>query len=587
MSIVSLKSKQFRSIAQKCPQFLFKINLQGCRVLKYLTPVKSELLGASGVQQSNETKESNVDFASRLSRKTLLCGATILSAMLMPSMLTAEQVTLKSADGTVNLVGEFIEFKDDNYIIRTDLGDLRISAARVRCEGAACPSFDVAAADVEIAGSDTLALGMMPLLISGFAAAIDAEAELRNTGVPGQTLASIVGDSGYGDELGTYLVTSTSTEDAFDALMNGEAKIGLASRRIQPSEARELKADGAGNMIRPNQERVVAVDSLVVITHPSNPVGEIAIEDLRKIYSGEISNWSELGGPDLEINIVGINEGDTTREFFDNRVLGDGATSIVSTVVADDQEMAAAVNGDPGAVGYVGYAFQRGAKALTLVNECGIPTVPDAFSAKTEEYPLGRRMYLYNRADRIDDAAQSFLDYAISAEADGVVAKSGFIDLGIARRPQTMDGGRANMLLSSGSDAFEAGVMREMVSEMVDYDRLSTTFRFRTGSSRMDEKAQLDMRRLINFLEDMPEGTQVKFVGFTDDDGAFEANRALSETRAAEVMEQIQEAAEDRLAQIDFETLGFGEIAPSACNVTNEGKAINRRVEVWINQSAG
>lgn len=532
-----------------------------------------------------------MDFASRLSRKTLLCGATILSAMLMPSMLTAEQVTLKSADGTVNLVGEFIEFKDDNYIIRTELGDLRISAARVRCEGAACPVFtDVATdVDVQIAGSDTLALGMMPLLISGFAAAIDAEAELKNTGVPGQTVASIVGDSGYGDELASYLVTASSTEDAFDALMNSDVKIGLASRRIRPDEARELKADGAGNMIRPDQERVVAVDSLVVVTHPDNPVGEIAIEDLRKIYSGEISNWSELGGPDLAISAVAVADGDTTREFFDGRVLGEGNSVGVSdlTIVADDQEMAAAVNGNPGAVGYVGYAFQRGAKPLTLVNECGIPMVPDAFSAKTEEYALGRRMYLYNRADRIDEASQNFLDFAISTEADGVVAKSGFIDLGIVRREQTMEGERANALLTSGADAFESGVMREMLSEMVDYDRLSTTFRFRTGSSRMDEKALVDLQRLIAFLEDMPDGTEVKLVGFTDDDGAFEANRTLSQTRAAEVMDQIREASEDRLAQIDFEALGFGEIAPSACNVTNEGKAINRRVEVWINHSAG
>ncbi|MEM6825419.1 MAG: PstS family phosphate ABC transporter substrate-binding protein [Pseudomonadota bacterium] len=426
-----------------------------------------------------------MDFASRTSRKAILTGATILGAAFLPAITMAEVVTLKSADGTVNLVGEFIEFKDDNYVIRTELGDLRISAARVRCEGAACPEIDVTAADVRIAGSDTIALGMMPLLIAGFAAAMDAEAELTNTAVPGQTVAQIIGDDGFGDEIGSYLVTSSSTEAAFDALMNGEAKIGLASRRIMPAEARRLKSSGAGNMVNPSQERVVAVDSLVVITHPENPVSDLSVEDLRRIYRGEVSNWADVGGPDMQITRVARSDGDATRTFFDGRILGgSGATRVGDiAVAADDQEMAAMVNAEPGAIGYVGYAFQRGAKPLTLVNECGIAMVPDAFSAKTEEYALGRRLYLYNRGDAVDDATAEFLDFAISEEADGVVAKSGFIDLGIESRPQDMNGDRAMGLLTSAADDFEAGVMREMLAAMVTSDRLSTTFRFRTGSS--------------------------------------------------------------------------------------------------------
>ena len=77
-----------------------------------------------------------------LSNKRNVVSALALSAaMLTPAATWAGEVTLKSADGTVNLIGEFIDFADNNYVIRTGLGDLRISAARVRCEGESCPDF--------------------------------------------------------------------------------------------------------------------------------------------------------------------------------------------------------------------------------------------------------------------------------------------------------------------------------------------------------------------------------------------------------------------------------------------------------------
>ena len=224
-----------------------------------------------------------------------------------------------------------------------------------------------------------------------------------------------------------------------------------------------------------------------------------------------------------------------------------------------------------------------------MINECGIAVRPDAFSAKTEEYALNRRMYLYNRADDIDDASQAFLDFVTSEEADGVIGKSGFIDLGISRRVQDETDDRFAALSAEASafeGGFEASVMQEMLSEMENADRLSTTFRFRTGSSRLDERGKFDMLRLVEFLEDAPSGTEVTFVGFTDSVGTFEANRRLSDGRAASVMEQVQEASQGRLDQIQMATAGFGEVAPSACNVSERGKAINRRVEVWISRDS-
>ena len=124
--------------------------------------------------------------------KTSATGVAAASGLMLSTAAMAGEVNLKSADGTVNLTGEFVEFKDDNYVIKTALGDLRISASRVSCLGESCPQFDTTEADVEIAGSETIGLGMMPLLMSGFAAFLDADAELTNTS-PSETIATFIG----------------------------------------------------------------------------------------------------------------------------------------------------------------------------------------------------------------------------------------------------------------------------------------------------------------------------------------------------------------------------------------------------------
>ena len=517
-----------------------------------------------------------------------LCMLSIATAVAIPTNVMAEDVTLKSADGTVNLTGEFIAFEDNSYMVRTPLGDLRIAASRVTCEGAACPVFEVAEVDVEIAGSDTVGLGLMPLLLEGFAGSVDAAATLSNSNGGTTLVAELVSDGGFGDELGSFLVESSGSSAAFSTLLAGEAQIGMSSRRIRPEEARALRDSGAGNMVSPQQEHIVAVDSLVVLTHPDNPIDTLTMAQVEGIYAGEITNWSEVGGPDQAISPVSMPDGSGTRSVFESRVFEDAEVNLASNIVFADgaDDVASKVRTDVGAIGYTGYAFQRGAKPMTLINDCGIAMTPDAFSARTEEYALQRRLYLYTRSDVTTPQINDLLQYASSPAADGVIAKSGFIGLGIDRKLQTLESDRASALLNPSADQYEADFMSDMLSKMVEYDRLSTTFRFRTGSSSLDERGRVDMERLASYLENQPAGAEVLFVGFTDSVGAFDSNLVLSEGRAAQVMAELQSYAGSRLGDVNISSTGYGEIAPSGCNEAEEGRRINRRVEVWIN-SAG
>jgi len=513
----------------------------------------------------------------RAVRTLALLGATMLT-----SAAWADQVTLKSADGTVNLVGEFVDFKDDNYIIRTALGDLRISAERVRCEGAACPDLGATEANFTFEGSDTIGIGMMPLLMSGYAGSMEADAELTNTGA-NEVIATLIGDDGFGDELESFRVSSTSDADAFQALLANRAQLAMASRRILPAEARALKDAGAGNMVSHDQEHIIAIDSVMVITHPSNPVSQITMDQLRDIYDGKITNWKQVGGNDAPITVINYAPDSATREFFESRLFAtvDGEFAGSSQIATDDQVMAAMVNSDDNAIGFVGFAFQRGAKPLTLVNACGLPTSPDVFSAKTEEYELNRRLYFYTTA-ATDEKIHEFIRYVESPDADGVIAKAGFIDQGIVTRRQDATSDRAALLKRGGVDRYESRIAEDMLQAMLGTERLSTTFRFKTGVAKLDKKATNDLLRLVSYLKQQPTGTQVTVVGFTDDVGAFEANRRLSVSRADQVLQEIRNVAGGELNHIDFQVAGYGELAPSACNITDAGKAINRRVEIWM-----
>ena len=513
-----------------------------------------------------------------------------MSGLMIPVAAYADEVTLKSTDGTINLTGELVDYSDDSYIVRTALGDLRIATSSVFCEGAGCPSIENVTADVSIVGSEAIGLAMMPLLMSGYASSLNADAELSNSAA-GETLATLIGDDGFGDEFGSYLVSATGDDSAFQALLDKEATIGMSARRITKNEARALRAAGAGSMVSPTQERIIAVDSMVIVTHASNPVEEVTKEQLRDIFSGKIRNWSQLGGPDKEINVIAQQENSASYQYFMDYLYGDDLPNFLPQGIStDDQSVSNVMFNDRNAIGYLGFAFQRGSKPLRLINECGIATTPDAFSAKTEEYTLSRRMYLYNRSDNMDDESQAFLDFATSNEADSVIGKSGFIDLGIVRRSQDATDARHVALKAEVGRydvGFEGQTMNDMLSKMEEHDRLSTTFRFRTGSSKLDERGRLDMQRLIAYLEEAPAGTAVSFVGFTDDVGAFEGNRQLAMQRAKAVMKEITEIAGARLDNVSMSSTGFGEVAPSACNISDRGRGINRRVEVWIANSVG
>lgn len=509
-----------------------------------------------------------------------LCAMT--GAVMAPSFAMAEVVTLSASDGSVSITGNMLGLDEGYYIVETALGTMRVDAEGVVCEGEDCPVLDDG--EVQIAGSNTLGVSLVPALIGGYAATQGGMAEVK-TGDEDGMLLSLMADEGFGDSLGEFEVFSTGSSDGFLALLEETAEIAMSSRRISPAEARKLASIGGGNMISPEQERVIAVDSLVVIVNPQNEASSITMAELDGIFSGRITNWSELGGRDVPIVAVGREEGSGSGSVFEARIFERSGRRMSADVQAasSNQEMIEAVNADIGGIGFVGFAFQEGTKHLAIGSDCGIVAHPDAFTAKAEEYPLERRLYLYNRADTTNEIGQAFLDFSISPAADDVISKAGFIGLGVLRASQASMSGRLGDMIANTVVPAELPLMRELAVDMLQFDRLSTTFRFASGSSQIEAKSLVDLDRLVSYLGQSDEEIEVTLVGFSDSDGSFAANQSLSASRAQLVADAIQNIAGDKInSNVLITARGYGELAPSACNTSLDGKRINRRVEVWI-----
>lgn len=214
------------------------------------------------------------------------------------------------------------------------------------------------------------------------------------------------------------------TGNGIKALIDGTADIANASRAIRQGEAERARGKGV-NPVR----FVVALDCIVPIVHPGNPVRSLTLDQLKKIYTGEIVNWKEVGGEDAPIAAVGRDSSSGTYGTWQEMVVerGDvqGRKSRVAArtqVVASSGAMVGTVAGNRFAIGYDGIGYVDDTiRALSVEG-----VAPSAENAKAGRYPLSRELYMYTAGEPAGDA-KSFIDYMLSQGGQRIVEDEGFI----------------------------------------------------------------------------------------------------------------------------------------------------------------
>lgn len=436
-----------------------------------------------------------------------------------------------------------------------------------------------------IHGSNTIGAELMPALIEAYARGANLAVE-RTPGDGGltETFTTLLS----GAAVFSISLRREGSGSSYPGLMSGAAEIGMSSRPAKDAEiAAVLEATGV-DIREAGSEHVVALDGIAVIVHPDNPLQALTQENIAAIFAGEIADWSEVGpgfGP-IELHARDQNSG--TFDTFNSLALKPFGKTIALSAnrYAANADIAAAVEQNPLAIGFVPLAAVQGVRAAAVATDCGLIIGPSPFSVKAEEYPLGRRLYLYTRGRPETTAADLLLKFALSDDAQPAIDAVGFIGNAIEAAPPDSYSDHILSAFASARTRAETEATRRFVEMTRDARRLSTTFRFGSGGTRLDTKAVADAGRLARWLE-RPENADVKLVllGFSDAAGGYQANLGLSLRRAEAVkralLVQVGPAFDVSRVEID----AFATVAPVACNDTIEGRAVNRRVEAWIVQT--
>ena len=210
----------------------------------------------------------------------------------------------------------------------------------------------------------------------------------------------------------TFTYNPTGSGSGITAVGEGRCDIGLSSRALKDDE----KASGL-------KETVLALDGIAVIVNPANPVSDLDVETIAKIYTGEITNWKDVGGNDAEIVLIGREAGSGTRDGFES-ITGTEGNCKYRQELTSTGDVITTVSQNPDAIGYASLAaLKDSVKALKVGG-----VEPTEASVKDGSYVIQRPFVLVTvEGKELSKTAQEFFDYVTSAEAADIIAKAGAV----------------------------------------------------------------------------------------------------------------------------------------------------------------
>lgn len=210
----------------------------------------------------------------------------------------------------------------------------------------------------------------------------------------------------------TFTYNPTGSGSGITAVAEGRCDIGLSSRNLKEEE----KAQGLN-------ETILALDGIAVIVNPDNPVDDLDLETIGKIYMGEITNWKEIGGNDQEIVLIGREAGSGTRDGFES-ITGTEDACEYRQELTSTGDVITTVAGNPAAIGYASLAsVKETVKALSVGG-----VAPAEETVKDGSYVVQRPFVLVTKSGtELSETAQKFFDYITSSEANEIISSAGAV----------------------------------------------------------------------------------------------------------------------------------------------------------------
>ncbi|KNY26388.1 substrate-binding domain-containing protein [Pseudobacteroides cellulosolvens] len=435
-------------------------------------------------------------------------------------------------------------------------------------------SLDNSETVLRIHGSNTIGTKLMPKLVEGYLEKKGAIQIKTTEGSNPQEKKVEFKWSNQDEKTYDIEIYSHGSGTAFKEFELAACDIGMTSRKINEKEISKLKAIGLGDLSTVKSEFIIALDGISIIVNKNNPINHLSVEQISDIFSGKITNWSQLGGKDGKIRVFTRDENSGTYDTFKNLILNNKALLSAAVWIESTKDLCTEVSKDINSIGFTSFSYTGDTKPLSISQGTADPVFPNTFNIATEEYYLSKRIYLYCPENIQNPYATELINYITDDEGQNIIKDCGFatIDIQVDEnfKPFT-------------KPTFKNQKAQQKYNQIVSnaQGRLSVNFLFKNGSSELDNKSIKDLEKVINFLfRNKYINSEILLVGYSDNKGDYNMNIKLSNQRALRVKELILNQFSALGGRVDV--LGMGPEMPIASNKTSGGMDRNRRVEVYI-----
>ena len=229
-----------------------------------------------------------------------------------------------------------------------------------------------------------------------------------------EEVIGVLGEQFQADTGVSVTYNPTGSGSGIEAVKNGSCDIGLSSRALKDEE----KAGGL-------TETIVALDGIAVIVNAENTVTDLSIDQIAQIYTGAVTDWSEMGGTAGAIAVIGRESGSGTRDGFES-ITGTEDACVLAQELSSTGAVIEAVRTTPGAIGYASLSAVEGQEGITVLTVDGV--APSEATVLDGSYAIQRPFVFATRTDEpLSDAAQAFFDFATSTAAGDLIAAAGAV----------------------------------------------------------------------------------------------------------------------------------------------------------------
>ena len=528
--------------------------------------------------------------------------ATTLFCTVAPAALLAQSVELRSSDEFISVEGEIVGFNGVMVSVQTNVGQVSVPASEVICYGEGCNEvissndFGLTAAAFEgvVIAEESEAPQAVEVTSSqdnlsvGFASSAYGTLYRTVTGAYAVTSASAI-DVALGSGGALTLADSASGQNASLALADDTESADLVVGTVSLNgTAPSAYADPDAWALETNLTHfMLGLNSFSVVIAPNAGMTEISINDLARIFAGEVTNWSQIGGADVNVLPLQLPpESETGMEVM-KLVMEPAGKEIAGNVLtmADEAGVAASISQFPGSVSIVSSGAANGDYVVDVIGSCGIAVAPTSFNITSGDYPLVRpAIASFNAAPATPLIADVF-DFAAGDVAQGLVANEGFVNFNAVVQDPAVKNARLSSLLEATLDDAQRVAAAQKFQVLFDADRLSTTF---SGGAASGPEGAWNRAMMIDLIQELEKpdyaGREIIFVGYGESAAGSTQAIAISAAAAAQFKALFEDVAASAIAAggNTVASYGFGNVSPSSCVDGHVAGSEYTRIEVWI-----